>query len=75
MHVQPESFEWFKDKYVVKAGPLKKKLIVAIVSAVNFLGEYQVKQDANYLSGICPKIAIQFFDDFDLAENWLHKQA
>jgi hypothetical protein len=74
MHIQPESFDWFKEKFISQASPLAQSLKVAVVSAVNFLGEYQVKQDANYLLSICAKIKIQFFEEFDLAEHWMEKQ-
>ena len=71
MHVQPDSFDWFKEKFIPSTGTLKNSVKVAIIPAINFLGEYQVKQDANYLTGICKNIFIQFFDDFDLAESWI----
>ena len=74
MHVQPESFEWFREQFVTSYGSLSKKLYVAVIPAVNFLGEYLVKQDATYLLGNCPNFNIQFFENFDLAENWMSKQ-
>lgn len=71
MHVQPDSFEWFKNELIPSANKLNTKLNVAIVAAVNFLGEYQVKQDATYLMSICKNISIHFFDDFDNAQKWM----
>jgi len=74
MHVQPESFDWFREVFVQSVEPLSGNLHVAIIPAVNFLGEYQVKQDVTYLLGICSNIEIQFFENFDLAESWMLKQ-
>ncbi|UZR94631.1 hypothetical protein [Chondrinema litorale] len=71
MHVQPDSFDWFKDSFIPSVGSLTKNIKVAIIPAINFLGEHQVKQDATYLTGICKNIFIQFFEDFDLAEDWI----
>ncbi|MDW7694217.1 hypothetical protein R9C00_05665 [Flammeovirgaceae bacterium SG7u.111] len=75
MHVQPDDFAWCMKEWFPKA--VKKcspKSSVAIIPAVNFVGNFQVKEDSKEVQTKYPDIKVQFFENFDGAIEWLEKR-
>lgn len=72
MHVQPDDLAWAYKEWFPKAlkhfSAMGK---VSIVPPVNFVGNYQVSQDAKEINSKYPNIKIEFFQNFDEAKEWL----
>ncbi|MBX2843640.1 MAG: hypothetical protein KTR26_17860 [Flammeovirgaceae bacterium] len=76
MHVKHEAFSWWMDNWYPRAS---KKFNffgnknIAIVAAVNFVADFQTKEDVMKIRSKCPKLKVEIFGNYDSAVRWLKK--
>ncbi|WP_020530867.1 hypothetical protein [Flexithrix dorotheae] len=76
MHVKPEAFSWWMENWYPRAS---RKLSyfgnknIAVVAAVNFVANFQTKEDVAKIKSKCPKLKVEIFGNYDNAESWLLK--